>query len=404
MGENATENAIDAIEVALHRALGSQLLALYLYGSLAKGAYQFHQSDVNLLVVVEDDITIHDLREVLRPVWSLHRAVLRQVPVISTRATLQRHMRLDPVLAQHLTEKGRLLIGKELITETLSPYPVEVLANTAHQAMRSSSALAPDLLSEHDAAEALADLRSLARRMFDRTIEEDESPAGLLATIQYQLSLALQQYPEQAWSDGLASGAPPLLEDLQAIYETERQLTLVLPDLAPDAIVDRINTINWRDVAKRVADEYWGLRLTTVAQLRTVLQYETPADYHLRNYAHAWGLDALSGLFVPWWRILRDLARMPSEIQIAALPHAYIASEDNDLSIVIHDFQNKLLNIQLRNELLGRQNNRPSVTPSIRLPDRTASLQLRIDAIFEHLDWWADFYTHEMETARAKVG
>lgn len=404
MGENATENAVDAVEDALQSALGSQLLALYLYGSLAKGAYQFHQSDVNLLMVVEDDTSIHDLRDILRPVWSMHRSILRQVPVISTRATLQRHMRLDPVLAQHLTEKGRLLIGRELITDTLSPYPVEVLANTAHQAMRASSALAPDLLSEHEATEALADLRSLARRMFDRTIEEDESPASLLATIQHQLSLALQQYPEQAWSDGLASGAPPLLEDLQAIYETERQLILVLPDLAPAAIADRINTINWLDVADRVADEYRGLRLTTVAQLRTVLQYETPADYYLRNYSHAWGLDALSGLYVPWWRILRDLARLPSEIQIAALPHAYIASEDNDLSILIHDFQNKLLNIQLRNELLGRQNNRPSVSPPFRLPDRTASLQVRIDAIFEHLNWWADYYSQETEAARVKVG
>ncbi len=63
---------------------------------------------------------------------------------------------------------------------------------------------------------------------------------------------------------------------------------------------------------------------------------------------------------------------------------------------LIHDFQNKLLNIQLEHELLVRFGIVQRFTPPEPLPEREAPNHQRIELIFKHFHWWTNFYTDQM--------
>lgn len=93
---------------------------------------------------------------------------------------------------------------------------------------------------------------------------------------------------------------------------------------------------------------------------------------------------------------------MPSHILVNALPHSFLTAanaSDDTLHKLIHDFQNRMLNIQLENELLFRLGLIPAkFVPPEPLPDREASAKQRLTAIFQHLEWWADFYQAALQT------
>lgn len=400
----AATEAVDDIVTSLLREFGEQLLALYLYGSLADGTYQPGRSDINLLAVFDERLRFHEIRARFRPDWQKHSKTTGHAPLITAPDSFRRHLRLNPIFADHLVRESRLLAGSGVIfpAQLPDPEPEEALARFCRQAMLASATLAPSLLAEQEATETLDALRSLVRRQFGRHIGDQEEAVSLFATIQSQISREFQRRPELIWSGAPTSGAPPLLQGLQSVYETEDRLVLVVPDLEPDEIYDWIIEVDWLEVARRAAGHYKGLRITTPSQLRLLLGVESAADYHLQSYDHAWGADALGDLDPVHWRVLRDLGRAPSNLQIAGLSHAYFATDDADLPMLIHDIQNQLLNIQLRNELLGRVDGMPVVAPPEPLPARSETAQVRLDAIFQHLGWWADYYTNEMEGVIAR--
>jgi len=66
------------------------------------------------------------------------------------------------------------------------------------------------------------------------------------------------------------------------------------------------------------------------------------------------------------------------------------------IHVLIHDLQNRLLNVQLEHELLYRllsfeRFDQPA------LPDRDAPSTERLDGIFEQLDWWSAQYVAKMD-------
>ncbi|MCI0398488.1 MAG: hypothetical protein L0322_26655, partial [Chloroflexi bacterium] len=302
---------------------------------------------------------------------------------------LARHLALNPGLAHHLATAGRRLVGDDLLGQPTPPDPAETAARLAAHALDASAALAPSLLEPEEAQAATLALRRLAGRLSGQPVTE-RAPAGeLFAAVQAHLAAYLAgRVAEEPAPAGLVDGAPPLLPDLQAIYEVGETVVLVLPDLPPE----RLRQVAWPEVAELVAGDYRGLRVTTTGQLRLILQHDRPAEHFFRNYQHAWGLEVLAGLDVPLWRVLRDLARQPSELQTAVLPQAYFTAGDDQLSMLIHDFGNKLLNIQLQQELLSRMAGRRRTMPPEPIPDRSFPSAVRIDAIFDHFNWWADHY------------
>lgn len=400
MSRGAASDSVSAIQAILAQKLGDGLRALYLYGSLSNGNYQPGQSDVNLLAVIGEDVTLHDLRTVLKPVWYQYGPILRKVPIFCTEISLNRHLNLNPLFADHLQTKGELLAGQDFLPGPVEIDPIERISRFVAMAVRISLIVAPSLLSEKKANEATAKLKSLYRQYWSRQVEEKYLPIELLASIQHGLLTELEAYPQYFLPDLEVADAPPLLSDLRAIYELENRLILVFPDLEPEAMAERINSVNWPAVADRVADQYRGLQIASAAELRLMLQFNASASYHLRSYHHAWGMNPLADFQLLSWRVYQDLGRYPSELLLSTLPHTYISTADSDLAMLVHDLQNKLLNIQLRNELHCRIDQLQVTLPPVPIPGRDAPFSNRIDAIRSHLEWWADYYSSAMQEAR----
>ncbi len=404
MRSNRDLKAIYAVLGALQRALGDRLTALYSFGGISACTYCTTPSGINLLVVISDNTRMQDVRQALRQVWRLHSAELGQVPLVARRASFLRHIKLDPILAYDLVATGEKLAGESLLTEHPVPDPIELLARLASETMRASAVLAPTMISQQESERAVNSLRCLAKEYLAEDYSPVDVPARIYSGIQRYISYQVGRYDELAWNAIEESGTAPVLEVLLAVYSMENRLVLVLPDLPAEEFADRITSINWRSVANGIAGEYRGLRLTTPAQLRLVLQLEGAADYTLGTFEHAWGIDLLSDLEIDRWRVLRDLARLPSDILIDTLPRSLIVCNDSDLPVLVHDLQNKLLNIQLRTELFSRMEYSVAEMPPEPLPDRSAPNHVRIEAIANQLEWWADYYHQEMESARTLTG
>ena len=401
MSRSLAYTAIEAVINALQSNLAGDLQAVYLYGSLSDGTYQADQSDVNLLALVEDSSSLHKMRQALKgELWTSYGTILKQTPLLATPAVWDRHLRLNPLLHAHFLRSGQLLYGKPAALDAeVTPTSCEMLANATSQALRATAALAPSLLPEKESQENLASLRSLARRLFGWPVDADESPAVLAGRVLGYIRKKMDEESLELWPDQITPNAPPLISDLRAIYEMDTHLILVMPDLEPAELARRIAGADWSRVASRVTDQYRGLRITTPSQLRLVVKYEDSADYLIQSYHHAWGADPIGDMEIDMGDAFRGLARVPSALELSGLPNAYITAEDADLSMLVHDFQNKLLNIQLRSELLCRTLDVPSLVPDESLPERDVPETIRIDAIQKHLHWWADHYAQLVSRA-----
>ena len=138
MSQGAATKPIAAVSAALQGELGEDLISLCLYGSLTTGTYQHGQSDINLLAVVADDIAFHRLREALRPVWREYGSLLKKTPIIATQANLERHLDLNPVLAQHLSTHAQPIIGDLSFPEPDIINPLDRLSRFSYLAKTQS--------------------------------------------------------------------------------------------------------------------------------------------------------------------------------------------------------------------------------------------------------------------------
>ena len=391
--------AVKTITRTFPRKLGGQLDAIYLYGSMAQGYHQAGRSDVNLLIVVADGTNIHALRTLFLPVWEKYGRALRRAPLIAHKSAFVRHLQACPMLAHHLAREGRQLYGApDLLDQYLPPVaPHETYAYLASTAMWASAALAPDLLDSETAAAASARLRRLLQQIHDEAAPEDETAAQLFARLQHFLEPIVAKLPiVQQWTRTKAPAATsPLLPGLQTIYKEADKMVLVFARLVPQQIV----RTDWQKLSERLAGHCSGLYVTSVDQLCLILTYENPLDLLLRRYQHNWGPDFLPSLAASPRQIMRHAASLPSHILVDTLPNAYLtmpADDDESLHKLIHDFQNRMLNIQLEHELLGRLQGLERFVPPAPVPGRDTPPRQRLDAIFQHLDWWTEYYVEQM--------
>lgn len=399
--------AIQAAVVAISQKLGGRYQTCYLYGSLAQGYYQPNQSDINLIFIFDDDTSMHDVREAFQPVWAEYGEILRRAPIMATETAFLRHMRLHPTLARHIAKHGKRVKGsRPVLTQTSSLANKEQLARLASFAIQASLALTPELMEPAKRDEPLQLLRSLVRQLRRGPVDERETAAALYAELQTPLhrkmeELDLLPHPDvpvgsTAYLNPAALNEKPPYDvpNLKAVYEKMNHLLLAVDE------IEQVREYPWGALAKALNGQYGGLQITTRTQMRLAVKYETPLEYVLRSYRHVWGYDPLKELDPPPWRILRDAARFASNIQLEHLPHAYLTTpddpEEKGLRKLIHDFQNKLLNLRLQNELMARFGLVERIQPAEPLPDREEPSSKRIAGIFDQLDWWANFYTSAM--------
>jgi hypothetical protein len=390
--------AVTAVVACLRETLAEQFQALYVLDDPAKG------TPAELLIVTADAFwapeqgelsPFHRLRHAFLPVWQRAGSHFREGPLLATMPALAQLSLLHPVFAQRLAGQARLVAGREVRPDPAGVDPLEEAAYWASESMRLSAALAPTLMEPAAAAQRLQELRWAVAQWRGQPVAGavggDEPAVRLLAELQERLRAALPALPpDPTVPEEPLPGAPPLLPQLRAIYERSSTLILLLPELS----VAELAAVDWPKVATLFEGQYSELHVATPAQLRLALQRQDPLRYALYSYRHLWGEDPVANLEVERRRILRDAARLSSIILTHDFPQAYLT--DGDVYRVIHDGNNRLLNIQLQHELLARALQLPVVRPPARLTDQAAPEWQRIPAIAAELSWWTDYYLREM--------
>jgi hypothetical protein len=392
---------IEALVQQLVAEMGSRLTAVYLFGSYTQPYFQPGESDVNLLFVLADDADVQTLRETFLPLWSQHSGWLRRGPWAASAGALERFRHLNPGFAHHLARDGRLLHASPAFEP--GPLPIldahETYGRLVTQALSAANALLPELLEPDTAALRHAALRRLARQLWRKPIPQDETAVYTYARVQHVLGPKIAQLPAaHAWSNTtIPAVTAPFLPGLQALYQQGPNIVMVLANLGPQHVRDT----NWRQLSDRLADECQGLVVTTAVQLSLSLVYDNPVGLVLKNYQHSWGMNPLADLTTSRRQIMRQAATLPASIEITELSSAYLTQDDSYLHTIIHDYQNRLLNVQLEHELLRRFDYTPQFIPPTPLPHRDAPPHQRIAAIRQHLAWWSDFYLDQMNRAEA---
>ena len=146
------------------------------------------------------------------------------------------------------------------------------------------------------------------------------------------------------------------------------------------------------------------LLLSTEAQLRLVLERETPLDHVLERYHHVCGPDVIESVRITAWSVFREAGRIASRMLVHDVPGAYLTALNEDaVNKVIHDYQNRLLNMRLQHELLHRMYGVPSAVPPVPLPGQHEPSSLRVQAIIDQLDWWTGQYCELMEKTEQEM-
>ncbi len=394
------ERIATAVINALSRELGNELESAYLYGSVPQRTYELGESDINLLLVVAETLDIHRLRRLFMPLWQEYGRRLRRAPVVATRRTLARHLLLNPTLAHHLSIEGRPLLQSGGLLAGLPAQPTltaeDMCAYWAQEALLASAALAPTLWSSEEQARHMQRLRSLGRRLLRQNASPQETAVALFARIQTRLATLISKLPNNyAWESNRVATSP-LVPGLQATYTRDMEsIILVFSQFS----AEQLSSINWSKLAERLGKEYKGFYVTSSQQLRLICHFETPLDLFFKRIKRTWGEDPLRDLTPTTRYKLRQAARRPSTILLDTLPQAYLTNRDDEMGKLIHDMQNRLLNVQLEGELLARLGLTPLAKPPVPLPGREASAPERINAILAHLDWWSEHYTQTMLAA-----
>jgi hypothetical protein len=384
---------IESISQTLASDLGSQLEAVFLFGSQAADHSQTAVSNINLLLITTPNANIHAIRDSFQPLWQRHKALLKRAPLLATRKALQRHLQLNPQLALHLLQHSQQLAGEtvsvDLFRTSVNPY--EVYAHLSQQLLDASAALSQNKMVQPQANEQL--LR-LAQQIQNNPAAQKETAVSQFNIIHQALTTVTSQLPAAKTWNAAAQAGPTSKEipGLQAIYSENDKNIFVFDQLTPK----RVSQINWQLLAQRLPQPNGSLHITTVAQFCLMTLYDKALDLRFNKYQHQWGLHFLARLTPSAYQILRQAARLPSHILLDALPHTYLTlanANQDEMHTIIHDYQNKMLNIQLENELLFRLGLIPEkFSPSTPLPKTDVLVDKRLDAIFQHLDWWADFY------------
>jgi len=383
----------EAILTACVQALGDDLLSAFGYRSTGDAYFQPAGSEHNLLLVVTEDVGLEALRAVVAPLWAAQGERTGRPPLLATPNSLARHLRLFPLTAHHLAHTGERLIGKQLqaVESTSRAHPAEQAAYLAWEAMQASAALAPELLPRARVGEAKERLRRLA---FYLTGTDGETAAGLFARVQRGVQSLIEALPGSRPTSGATGGDEPV----RALYEETDKVVVVTPVLTAEALQE----MAWATVDGRLQQPGTSLHVTTAEQLRLMLLLERPMDIALERYQHLRGQDVLQGMAIPTRAVWRHAARVPSALLIDEVPGVYLtAADDEACHQVVHDYQNRLLNMRLQHEVLYRLHDFAPAEPPEPLPGRDAPVAARVQAILDQLAWWAGHYVQEMKETPA---
>ncbi len=383
------ETLLDSVVDRLQSGLGPKLDAVYLFGSLATGTFQPGESAVDLLLIVADDTPPEDVYRAFHPIWQDHGRDLKHAPLFTTPSAFHAQMTLMPVLAGHLRHHAQTLHGSgDRLTCLPTPTREQLDAALTHRALAQSPLLFRDQLADADQPESLRQLRSLARLLTHAAAPPDATAVDLLSTVHVQLH-AIGAPPPYSPSD------PPVPGLVSVVNKTPRLTVFVFDELTPE----RLHATNWSGLAAALLPPGNRPVVTAYGHLRTFVLHETAVDHAFNRCSIQWGLDPFDGIEVPVANILRQAGQRPCKLRLDTLPRAYLTAVTHDDNALVHDFQNRVLNVHLEHEILCRLDLSTRFQPARPLPDRTLPNTARIAGIFDHLDEWVAFYAAAVQSA-----
>jgi len=382
--------AILDIKAKVPAALGEDLLALYLYGSVLRPDFQPGVSDVNLWLCIRPGTDMRRVRQAFFPLWRKYGQLLKRGPAVVTPAECERYSLLFPDHVRSLRNEARLLAGTNLLPKLAPPDSAVRLAQIAAGTMHCSALLALSPGNREQHTKLKRQLLRLATHQAGLAITAETPPLEILVALHNYLATQSARYPTyQIALPAQPKSPPPLLPGLVALIGLEDQLIIVIPQ------VDRslLTGTNWRAVANLVLDEFTGVLLATPWQLCLAASVNLAVDLYLRSFELVWGYDVLVGRQPTERHILSSAAVLPVRVLVEQFPAAYLTAEESDLEKLVHDMQNILQNIQLRGEVMARRQRVPAQWPPEALPGRGTPLHQRVAANFSHFRWWSSHLT-----------
>ncbi|MDX1614443.1 MAG: hypothetical protein R3300_09040 [Candidatus Promineifilaceae bacterium] len=316
---------------------------------------------------------------------------------MATSTELVRHLDFEPGLLGDLTERGQLVHGGYPLPAT-RPEAIEAdrLARLTWAAFEYSALLAPSLLSPHQSSQLHLGLQSLYEDLSDETPRPSLAPAEMLGYIYKELGNDIDGQAAWDYRPDIRTSEPLPMPGLVAVYEKQQELILVVAEEWSTDFAAKATTTNWDRLSERAVGHYRAIRVTTPGQLRLIVTNDDVADFFLGYYSRIWGSDVLANVEVRHRRVLQNLGRWPSYLAVAEMSQLLVSSDDSELFMLVHDLQNRLLNVQLRNELFSRRLGLAPQTPPIALPEPSAPARQRLEAVSIHLHGWADHYWEAM--------
>ncbi|MEM9775234.1 MAG: hypothetical protein AAF902_11690 [Chloroflexota bacterium] len=163
--------------------------------------------------------------------------------------------------------------------------------------------------------------------------------------------------------------------------------------------VEALQTIDQDSISKWMQGQsISALQVATPKQLVEAVKISDMAGFRLMSYELVWGQDILESVTMDLEILVLNCAQAVTNLsiwQVGAARLDYKAKGfylDEYDSKLVHDFQNRILNTQLQNELLARFKLTPKGNPDIVIPGREAPAAERLKAICDTFSWWSGFY------------
>lgn len=382
-----SNNKVAIIKIFLNHLLKTFGKSL-LYGYLHSLSTQYKDEE-RLYFILTDEADPLPARQGLNQIWAEHRVQLPNPPILINRSDFERYLQLFPGRAIHMAHNSKKIGPAPMLAEKVSVAPSsDQLHGWAYfQALHTSELIAPNGAISSDALHLLySQLRQF-------------NPDALNSGARHPRELVMQlmeSLPEVEYTLTEEIGSPPEslpIPTLVSHYTNlDRQIFLV------SNYQKGITETDWSAVWEHFPRQTEAFQISTPGRFREAIRTYGALDHKLMSFQKMWGADLLSDVNPTKAEILQDAARLPIKILVEEyLPKLIeVAPEEEADRIIIHDFQNRLLNIRLQNELLGKLGLAEKREPDMAIPSRDAPTHFRIRMVQNHLSWWSNYYFNEM--------
>jgi hypothetical protein len=381
--------------------LGNDLTSLYLFGSAARGDYVPGRSDIDLLLVVDPLMPLVAARDAFLPLWERQAGTLGHGPLVATREDLALHMALFPSFQRILLHEGQCIHGEPVLEDLSPPPPPDPVEEAAYVAARTAiyaTALTFQALPPARVERLARALNRLTKRVTDSQPSRSLTPLEATLALHARLRDLTEEMPQFAWHGQPPHGdVPSLLPGCLAFYQREKHLITVLERVDEETL----SNVNWREVSAAVEDANALFALATPWQLRIAASHIWVDSLFFGGFDHIWGADILGDLTADDETLLRQLARSSSEQRVEKVPLTYLAINAGEISKLIHDTQNMLLNAGLRAELYARFTDREFALPEWRPPGRETPQHERVAAAWERWRELTAYYAGTWQNAKS---